>query len=156
MRSLLQPCAVLIVLAAAMILAGCSDPYAGRMEVSGKVKLVGEPLQDGIIIFEPVDRKQQETKSGAPIKNGEYNVPRKSGLKPGKYIVQITSGDGKTPVNADENFAPGPSANITSVDRVPDDWNIRSNHEVEIKSSPPNKFDFDIDHYNPKYKAKKK
>jgi hypothetical protein len=143
-----------MVLTTAAILAGCSDPYAGRMEVTGKVTLVGEPLPDGIIRFEPVE-KSVGTPSGSMIENGGYKVPRKQGLKPGKYIVSISSGDGKTPVNA-EDMAPGPSANITSVDRVPEDWNIRSNHEVEVKSSPPNNFDFNIDHYNPKYRPKKK
>jgi len=33
--------------------------------------------------------------------------------------------------------------------------NLKSNHEVEIKSGADNKFDFDIDRYNPKYKKKK-
>src|SRR5262249_51904441 len=79
----------------AAALAGCSDPYAGKMEVTGAVKLAGQPLKDGSIIFEPLDG--QGTQSGAAITNGEYKIPRPNGLKPGKYLVKITAGDAKTP-----------------------------------------------------------
>jgi hypothetical protein len=143
-------------LATAVIVTGCSDPYAGRMEVTGVVKLVNEPIQDGTIEFKPVDKQNADTHSGAPIKNGAYTVPRKNGLKPGKYLVIISSGSG-TPANLEEGASPGPAGgNFTSQDKVPEDWNLKSNHEVEVKSGVTNKFDFDIDHYNPKYKAKKK
>jgi hypothetical protein len=144
----------LTVFVAAVTAAGCSDPYAGRMEITGTVKLVGEPIQDGTILFKPLDK--QDTTEGAQIVNGEYKVPRKKGLKPGWYQVQISSGDGKTPVNLPDGEAPGPSSNITSVDRVPEDWNIRSTQKIEVKSNEANKFDFDIPNYNPKYKPPKR
>jgi hypothetical protein len=153
MRALLRPLSLPLVFAAAVLVAGCSGSYGGRMEVTGAVKLVGQPIQDGTIVFKPLDK--QDTQSGAQIVKGEYKVPRPQGLKPGKYLVQISSGDGKTPVNLDEGAAPGPSSNITSVDRVPDDWNIRSKQEIEVKSSGPNRFDFEIPNYNPKYKPPK-
>jgi hypothetical protein len=123
------------------------------MEITGAVKLVGQPIQDGSVVFKPLDK--QDTQEGAQIVNGQYKIPRQQGLKPGKYQVQISSGDGKTPVNLDTDAAPGPSANITSVDRVPADWNIRSKQEITVKSSGPNKFDFEIPNYNPYYKPPK-
>jgi hypothetical protein len=128
-------------------LAGCSDQYAGRMTVSGTVKLEGQPLSDARILFDPLDN--QGTQSGAPIVDGEYQVPRDAGLKPGKYLVRITAGDGKTPTNEQE--AGGPSnTNIVSIDRVPDEWNVKSEKQVEITASGPNKFDFEIPKANPK------
>jgi hypothetical protein len=141
MRTNLQPLAFLIVCAAAVPVAGCSDPYGGRMEVSGGVTLQGKPLPKGVIRFAPLDN--QDTESGAPVVNGEYKIPRQSGLKPGKYLVQITSGDGKTP-NDEEAGNPGGSTNIVSIDLIPEDWNIRSTQQVEVKADGANKFDFPI------------
>jgi len=140
-----------IVLIAAALCGGCSDPYGGRMEVRGDVKLQGQPLKEGMIIFEPLDK--QDTHSGAPITNGEYQVPKERGLKPGKYLVRLTAGDGKTPARISaredknpkhEAAAPGGSTNIVSMDLIPDDYNIRSKQQIEIKSDRVNRFDFNI------------
>ena len=128
-------------------LSGCSDPYAGLSEITGIVKLVGEPLKDGSITFVP--QEGQGTQSGAPIVNGAYTVPRKNGLKAGKYLVKITAGDGKTPSN-EEAGNPGGSTNIVSVDQVPEDWNTKSKKEVTVKANEPNKFDFEIPNVNPR------
>src|SRR5438270_159491 len=78
-----------------ILAAGCSDPYAGRFAVSGTVKLKGEPIREGIIQFEPLDA--QDTSSGAPIRSGDYTIPRPQGLKPGKYRIRVSAGDGVTP-----------------------------------------------------------
>jgi hypothetical protein len=129
-------------MAFAVVLSGCSDQYAGRKEVSGAVKLQGQPLKGGSIAFLPLDN--QDTQSGAMIVDGEYKVPRKDGLKPGKYLVQITSGDGKTPVNESEVAGPGGSTNIVSVDLIPAEWNVRPTHQITVKSDGDNRFDFDI------------
>jgi hypothetical protein len=152
-RAILCPLSLLLVFAAAVLIAGCSDGTSGRMEVTGAVKLVGQPIQDGTIVFKPLEN--QDTQGGAQIVKGEYKVPRQQGLKPGKYVVQISSGDGKTPVNLEPDAAPGPSSNITSVDRVPEDWNVRSAHEVTVKANEANRFDFEIPNYNPRYKPPK-
>jgi hypothetical protein len=150
MRAIQRRLYLPLVFAAAVLVAGCSDGSGGRMEISGSVKLVGQPIEDGTIVFKPLDK--QDTQEGAQIVNGEYKIPRKQGLKPGKYLVQISSGDGKTPVNLDPDAGPGPSTNFTSVDRVPPDWNVRSKREEEVKSNGPNKFNFEIPNYNPQYK----
>jgi hypothetical protein len=141
-----------IVSIATALSGGCSDPYGGRMEVSGDVKLQGQPIKDGSIIFEPLDK--QDTHSGAQIADGEYRVPKERGLKPGKYLVRLTAGDGKTPARLsareDKNpakhdaAAPGGSTNILSMDLIPDDYNVRSKQQVEIRSDRVNRFDFDI------------
>jgi hypothetical protein len=143
------PCLTVLV---AALLAGCSDPYGGRMEVTGAVTLQGQPLDDGSIMFFPLG--QQDTQGGAQIINGEYKIPRQNGLKPGKYLVRLTSGDGKTiarvAVREDKNppkvqaAAPGGSTNIVSMDRIPDEWNVRSKQEREVKATGVNRFDFDI------------
>jgi hypothetical protein len=128
----------------AVHLTGCGDSYGGRLAVRGTVTLDGQLLKDGSIVFVPLDG--QGTQSGAMIQNGGYTVPRKSGLKPGKYLIQITSGDGITPATAEENevAAPGGSTNIVSRDRIPAEWNVRSEQKIEVKAEGSNKFDFDI------------
>jgi hypothetical protein len=126
-------------------LAGCSDRYGGRLAVRGEVKLAGQPLKEGSITFVPLDG--QGTQSGGPVVAGAYSVPRASGLKPGKYLVQLTAGDGKTP-HDEEAAAPGGSTNIVSVDLIPEEWNTRSTQQVEVKKDGDNTFNFDVPRAN--------
>jgi hypothetical protein len=125
---------------------GCSDdPYKGRSPVSGSVKLKGQPLKEGIVMFEPMEG--QDTGTNAPVVDGLFEIPREGGLKAGKYLVRVTSGDGKTATNpVDDDNPPGPTGgtNIVSKDLVPASWNTRSKQEVTVKADGPNKFDFDI------------
>lgn len=122
--------------------AGCSGEYAGRYPVSGKVTLEGQPLSDATITFEPLEG--QDTASGAAVENGEYKVERKAGLKPGKYVVRITAGDGVNPANEEEGGNPGGNTNILSRDRIPADYSEGSKQQIEVKSDGPNTFDFAI------------
>lgn len=134
-----------VLLAALSLLAGCSDQYQGRFAVSGKVALNGQPLKDGIVMFEPLDG--QDTGGTAMLDEGTYTIPRENGLKTGKYRVRVTAGDGKTavnPVNPDEPPGPTGGGNIISKDLVPASWNIQSKQEVTVKPDGPNTFDFDI------------
>jgi hypothetical protein len=74
MPTVLQRGIRLLVFAAAVLAAGCFDSSGGRMEVTGKVNLVGQPIQDGTILFLPLDK--QDTQQGAQITNGVYKIPR--------------------------------------------------------------------------------
>ena len=109
--------------------------------------LAGQPIKAGTITFFPMEN--QGTQSGAAIENGSYTVPKQSGLKPGKYRIEITAGDGKTP-NIEEAGGPGGSTNIVSVDLVPEDWNTKSKREVVVQSKGPNTFNFEIPNVNPR------
>ena len=133
-------------LLAAILAAGCSDQHDGRVALSGTVKLKGQPIKDGaIVVFEPLDN--QETGGNATVAgDGAYTIPRASGLKPGKYLVRVTAGDGKTAVNPlNPDSPPGPGgSNIISRDLVPQDWNVNSKQQVTVTMDGPNKFDFDI------------
>jgi hypothetical protein len=124
---------------------GCLAESGNRQEISGTVKLKGEPVDDGVIEFHPLgDGSLEMTKSGAPITKGAYRVPREDGLAPGKYRVIITAGDGRTPA-ADPDAMPGPTgANIVSKDRIPPEYNTESKQEVEVKAGEPNVFDYEI------------
>ncbi len=133
------------ILLAALIAAGCSNSHDGRLEISGTVKLRGEAIKDGaIVLLEPLE--EQGTAANATVTGGAFSIPKLSGLKPGKYLVRITAGDGKTAVNpVDANSPPGPGGtNIISKELVPADWNVNSKQEVTVAKDSPNKFDFSI------------
>jgi hypothetical protein len=135
------------ILALTALAAGCSKPQTGgRFAVSGTVKLNGQPIKDGaIVLFEPLD--SQDTAGNATVYGGAFAISLQSGLKPGRYLIRVTAGDGQTAVNpVDPNSPPGPtaSANIISKDLVPANWNENSKQEVTVTKEGPNKFDFDI------------
>jgi hypothetical protein len=132
-----------------VLIAGCSESHDGRVEVTGTVKLKGQPIKDGaIVLFEPLDN--QDTAGNATVTGGTYSIPRATGLKPGKYLVRVTLGDGTTPVNpVDPDSPPGPgggkgSTNIISRELVPSNWNVNSKEQRTVTKDGPNKFDFDI------------
>src|SRR5262245_12342668 len=87
---------------------GCYYSPGGRVEVTGTVKLKVEPIKDGaIVMFEPLEN--QGTAGNATVAGGAFTIPRATGLKPGKYLVRVTLGDGTTPVNpVDPDSPPGP------------------------------------------------
>jgi hypothetical protein len=129
-----------LIITAGLFGAGCKGPYSERKEISGTIKLGGEPL-NGDIEFEPLEN--QATKSGTTIFNGEYRILQRDGLVPGKYLVRITAGDGVTPANPEDIAGPS-STNIVSKDRIPDDWGVKSKQEVTVTKEGPNKFNYDI------------
>ena len=133
------------ILLAALFAAGCSNTSDGRLEVSGTVRLKGESIKDGaIVMLEPME--SQDTAANATVSKGAFMIPKAAGLKPGKYLVRITAGDGKTAVNPlDSNSPPGPGGtNIISKELVPNDWNVNSKQEVTVSKDGPNTFDFSI------------
>lgn len=146
--------AVFLPLSAA--LAGCGDSYDGRQAVSGTVTLEGQPLTGGSIQFGPLDG--QDTSGGCGLgPDGTFRLDRADGLKPGRYLVRITAGDGKSPASEEEVAAPGGSTNIVSVDRIPPEWNVRSDKQIEVKEGADNTFDFAVPKaYESKAKGKKK
>ncbi len=124
---------------------GCSDPNGGRMEVSGAVKLKGKPLADGTVSFEPLDG--QPTRATAMLTAGEFTIPKPTGLVPGRYLIRVSAGDGKTavnPVNPDNPPGPTGGTNIISKELVPADWNVDSKQEREIVKVGLNRFEFEI------------
>jgi hypothetical protein len=127
-----------------VVLGGCGPSSGGRREVSGTIKLKGQPLDQGLITFMPLSG-DKTTQEGAPIANGLYKIDRQHGLMPGTYRVSITAGDGRTRADAPPDQAPGPTgANIISKDRIPPEYNTNSTQDVEVSDKKPNIFNFDI------------
>jgi len=123
---------------------GCSDSD-GRTEVTGTVTLKGNPIKDGTISFEPLEN--QPTRATATVAAGAFSVPKSSGLMPGRYLVRVSAGDGKTavnPVSPDQPPGPGGGTNIISKELVPSDWNVNSKQERTVSKDGPNRFDLVI------------
>ncbi|MFM8273084.1 MAG: hypothetical protein ACKODX_12225 [Gemmata sp.] len=128
-----------------LIAAGCGDKFGGRVAVSGTVKLAGKPLKDGSVSFEPLDG--QASRASAAVTGGAFDIPQANGLQPGKYLIRVSAGDGRTPVNpVDADNPPGPTGgtNIISKELIPADWNVNSKQERSITAGAPAKFDFEI------------
>jgi hypothetical protein len=128
----------------ASFVAGCAGGD-GRVEVTGTVTLKGTPLKTGTISFEPLDG--QPTRATATIAAGAFTVPREAGLLPGKYLVRVSAGDGKTavnPVSPDQPPGPGGGTNIISKELVPSDWNVNSKQERAVTKDGPNRFELVI------------
>lgn len=127
-----------------LVTTGCGED-THRKEITGKVTLKQQPLNEGVIEFVPLAGGTTEnpaTKEAGMISNGQYTIAADAGLAPGKYKVLITAGDSTTPANPDE--PPGPSGNFVMKDRIPPEFNSRSKLEVEVTDKGPNQFDFDI------------
>jgi hypothetical protein len=123
------------------LLGGCGPSGPVRHEVTGKVLYKGQPLDEGLIDFFPLDG--QGSKSGSCIHNGAYQIPRDKGLFPGRYRVEIIGGVGAPTSEKIEAPGPGP-AGARGKERVPPEYNAQSKLIIEVKAEGPNQFDFTI------------
>ena len=71
----------------AAVMCGCSGGN-GRVAVSGTVTLDGNPLEAGAISFYP-ESGIAANSAGGIIKEGKFQLPAASGLKPGNYRVEV-------------------------------------------------------------------
>jgi hypothetical protein len=121
-------------------LSGCGVS-SDRQEVTGEVLLAGRPLQDGVIQFAPLDG--QGTGDGAQILAGKYSIPRDKGLSFGKYRVSLYAGDGRS--GAGDASPDSPHAGTKpGKERIPPQYNQKSEIVREVTAAGPNRFDFDI------------
>lgn len=121
---------------------GCgSENKLGRVPVSGKILLDGQPLDHGTILFAPEQRNGVST--GAPIEAGAYAIPEQQGLTPGSYAVRIYAADEEADAVAPE--VPGPGIK-TQPERIPAKYNMRSDLKVQVAESDKTvTFDLDME-----------
>ena len=123
---------------AGLVASGCSSPEPAGIAVSGTVEFQGKPLDRGTIEFAPTS--DQGTFSGAPIVDGQYQIPAENGLAPGQYSVRISSSEGGA---AAAEGPPGESA-ITAKERIPAAYNTATTLKAEVKPEGEQTFDFKI------------
>ena len=79
-----------------------------RFDVSGKVTHRGQPVAEGMIIFEPDSSKGNSGPQGfAAIKDGQYNTSRRGqGVVGGPHLVRISGFDGVSVSEDSPNGSP--------------------------------------------------
>lgn len=144
---MLHRCFVGFLILSLSLIVGCSSKNmtSGRVPVSGSVSIKGEPLSEGLIQFEPLEK--QNTSASVVLIGGNFSISSTNGLQPGMYLVRITAGDA-------EEDKPVPGKALTSSGdkkpgskkkpAVPPEWGEKSKQQVEVKAEGLNKFDFEI------------
>lgn len=79
------------ILAAVIVIffAGCKPEGVGRVPVAGSVTFDGKPVVLGSIAFRPSSTTSGPA-AGTDIKDGAYDIPKKTGPALGSYSARIT------------------------------------------------------------------
>ncbi|MFO1020946.1 MAG: hypothetical protein U0903_09650 [Planctomycetales bacterium] len=119
---------------------GCARkpvPKVTLVPIEGKVTLNGQPLDNALIRFQPLD-KTLGPAGVSPVKQGTYSLDQKHGVPIGELRVEISDlppADGEPPPG--ERLAPKPPA------IVPERYQTDS--QLIVKTVPgPNKQDFKL------------
>lgn len=126
---------------------GCGNSN-GTFELSGTVKFDGAPMQAGTISFAPMDKDTRP--AGAMFKDGAYFISAKDGLMPGEYLVKIygepvqVSTEGLSVEQLMLTTEEQHQSTVTPAQPVPAEYNTASRYVIEITSTGPNVFDFEI------------
>lgn len=131
----------LVVGMVACVTIGCG-PATDRLPLSGTVTLDGAPLDRGTVRFTN-DGPTATKSAGALIRDGEFLIPREKGLPPGTYRLQITSPD-RSGQMVRVGAGPNNPGMFVAKERIPESYNVRSEHVVELTASGENKFSFTI------------
>jgi hypothetical protein len=125
-------------------LVGCGDVGDGlpRQPLSGTVTLNGQPLERGIIQFQPAS-DQEPAPAGAEIKDGAYTVPRDQGVTPGNYRVFITSSGPMKPTLTPAETS-GEKMPKVMPDLIPQEYNLKTTLTAKVEAGKDNKFNFDL------------
>jgi hypothetical protein len=117
-----------------VLLAGCLSVAIGcgkadpRGAVSGEVIYNGNPVETGMVSFEPTEAVI--TPRTVVIEKGKYRLDEAGGLKPGAYCVRITAADAsKASQTASKNIL----GLVDFVPLLPPTWNAQSKLSVDVK-----------------------
>ncbi len=109
-----------------------------RRAVSGTVRLDGNAVADGVVVFTPLGKGPS---AGGKVKNGEFNIPKDDGPSPGKYRVELSAYRDTGKTYRDE--ASGHTIPVTE-SIIPPQYNRNSKLQVEVAETGKNHFEFDL------------
>lgn len=122
---------------ACVLVAGCGrDSNPRRLPLAGTVTFAGQPVDDGLIEFIPVDATPGPSFGGV-VKAGRYDVPAaQGGYEGGTYRVQINGSraSGKTSTVDTRVFRPdGEKMEVPVVENfIPTKYNVQSTLRATI------------------------
>jgi hypothetical protein len=120
---------------------GCGKNGPHRAAVSGHVTLDGQPIDEGVIQFLPVEGTIGP-ETGGVITNGQYEIPRNRGPVVGKSRVELRASKKTGRKIQDPTGRPGVLTDEYK-EMFPPTSNANSSLLREINDAP-NTFDFDI------------
>jgi len=128
------PLAVVFTAALLIVAAGCGGPV--RRAVAGSVTLDGQPLDEAVIVFVPLDGDSR--KAGSRIEAGRYELSQHIGLLPGRYRVEIADDPPIDPGMRPDRQQPRPRRILPVV------YSTSSPLAVEVTADGPADFSFDL------------
>jgi hypothetical protein len=114
--------------------AGCGGPV--RRAVAGSVTLDGQPLEEALILFVPLDAGGRKT--GSPIAAGRYEMGQDVGLLPGRYRVEIADDPPIDPTMRPGQVKPQPHRKLPVV------YSTSSPLTIEVTADGPADFSFNL------------
>ena len=129
--------AVMWLAAAGVLLAGCGRRSTlRRLPLAGRVSFAGQPVDDGLIEFIPVDSTPGPSFGGV-VKAGRYDVPAaQGGHEGGTYRVQITASRASGKTYTVDTLVLSPDGEKIQVpvmeSLIPEKYNVASTLRVTI------------------------
>lgn len=125
----------------ALLLAGCGDVSTPRNSIKGEVKLDGQPMAKGSIMFLPTGEGKGQAVV-APIVGGRYEIVAAQGPAVGRYRVEIR-GTRKSGKMIPKAMAPPGEMIEEEVEAVAAKYNAQSELTTDVKAGE-NVANFDV------------
>jgi hypothetical protein len=136
---------VLLALAAVCGCGGGEAPLP-RAAVSGTVTLDGQPLQEGVVRFVPIDNTAGP-KTSVIVSQGKFSADAEQGPIVGKHRIEIEStDDGGYAMDDEQAIQKLRESGVTRIDvvRVPPNYNSHSTLTETVSADQPNVFQFNL------------
>lgn len=135
--------AALALLAMVISIGGCGGGDGlDRQAVTGTVTLDGQPLETGLITFDPASATS-ETSTATEIVNGSYSFSTQTGPVPGEYRVVINSSGGEV-FEPPAGEAPGDSFLPVPEEKVPQKYNTQTTLTATVVSGSNESINFEL------------
>jgi hypothetical protein len=140
-RTRLASLALGLLLATALVSPGCGNKAGNQGEVNGRVTLDSQPIEQGSILFTPIDGTRG-TVTGGSITHGRYELAGRAGPALGWNRVEIHAMRNAGQM-VQKPFAPLGEMVESQEDAIPPSYNSASTLKIEITPGM-NAADFEI------------